>query len=78
MGSMGLGFRVYTVAGVGLGLRWADTERPGMVWMTPGYFAFIMHASRAFISFHFISRAPVDDARDEEEDPKTTKKRPTS
>ena len=46
---MGLGFRVYTVAGVGLGLRWADTERPGMVWMTPGYFAFIMHASRAFI-----------------------------
>ena len=31
MGSMGLGFRVYMVAGLGLGLRLADMERPGMV-----------------------------------------------
>lgn len=83
MGSMGLGFRVYMVAGLGLGLRLADMERPGMsdklpgiLLSSPGYFAFIMNASRAFISF-----ARVDDARVEEDDQKTTeddRRRPTS
>ena len=79
MGSMGLGFRVYMVAGLGLGLRLGGYGTPGYgmsdsrVWITDSRVFCFHHECIARI--HFI-RARVDDARSRGRRTKNDRRRP--